>query len=165
MSLNRVCLQGRLGADPEIRYLEPSGTPVCKVNIAVDVYGGKDETGKAKMRPVWITIKTYEKTAQLLADHWKKGDAILVDGRLDMDTWTDKESGQKRTMLYVRVDNLNFAGKREQREYDSPGDREAAERTQQRQAQGGQQGGDQTVTGSGSYSDDLPPDLDDSIPF
>lgn len=161
MAMNVVALQGRLGADPEIRFLEPSGTPVAKVNIAVDIFGGRDAEGKPKRRPCWVTVKAFEKTAQLLADHWKKGDQILVAGRLDMDTW--EKDGQKRTLLYVRADRLDFCGGK-RGEVDSPAEREAAERAAARTAQNPAPATDPGVDYQG-YPSELPPDLDDSIPF
>lgn len=125
MSLNVVAIQGRLGSDPDLKYLEPSGIPVARVNIAVDVYGGKGDDGKAKIRPCWVTIKAFEKTAQLLADHWKKGDQVLVTGSLDMDSW--EKDGQKRTMLYVRASKVDFAGGK-RGESNSPAEQEYASR-------------------------------------
>jgi len=150
MSMNVVALQGRLGADPDLKYLEPSGVAVAKVNIAVDIYAGKGDDGKTKFRPCWVTIKAFDKTAQMLADHWRKGDSILVAGRMDMDTW--EKDGQKRSMLYVRADKLDFTGQK-RNDIDSPAEREYANRQPRTEDAPAQ-----VDTGAGG-------EPDDSIPF
>lgn len=101
--LNKVILQGRLGADPELRTT-PTGTEVCTVNIAVD-RDRKDADGNRQTD--WVTIQAWRNTAKFLAQYFQKGRMILVDGRLQMRNYTDRD-GNKRTSAEVVADNLYF---------------------------------------------------------
>lgn len=103
MSLNRIILQGRLGADPELRT-KPSGTEVATVNIAVD-RDRKDADGNRQSD--WVTIVAWKSTAKFLCQYFQKGRVVIVDGRLQMRNWTDKD-GNKRTSAEVVADNLYF---------------------------------------------------------
>lgn len=103
MSLNRVLLQGRLGADPELRTT-PTGTEVATVNIAVD-RDRKDADGNRQSD--WVTVVAWKNTAKFLAQYFQKGRVVIVDGRLQMRNWTDKD-GNKRTSAEVVADNLYF---------------------------------------------------------
>ncbi len=103
MSLNRIILQGRLGADPELRTT-PTGTEVATVNIAVD-RDRKDADGNRQSD--WVTIVAWKGTAKFLCQYFQKGRVVIVDGRLQMRNWTDKD-GNKRTSAEVVADNLYF---------------------------------------------------------
>lgn len=103
MSLNRVILQGRLGGDPELRTTT-SGVEVASVNIAVD-RDRKDQNGERQTD--WVTVVAWRNTAKFLSSYFQKGRMILVDGRLQMRSYTDKE-GNKRTAAEVVADNIYF---------------------------------------------------------
>ena len=103
MSLNRVLLQGRLGSDPELRTT-PTGTEVATVNIAVD-RDRKDQNGERQSD--WVTIVAWKGTAKFLSQYFQKGRVVIVDGRLQMRNWTDKE-GNKRTSAEVVAENIYF---------------------------------------------------------
>lgn len=116
MSLNRIVLQGRLGADPELRTT-PTGVEVATVNIAVD-RDRKDAEGNRQSD--WVTIVAWKGTAKFLAQYFQKGRVIIVDGRLRMRNWTDKD-GNKRTSAEVVADNIYFGdNKREETEHYAP---------------------------------------------
>lgn len=101
--LNKVILQGRLGSDPELRTT-PNGTEVATVNIAVD-RDRKDADGN---RPTdWVTIVAWKNTAKFLSRYFQKGRILIVEGRLQIRNYTDKE-GNKRTAAEVVADNLYF---------------------------------------------------------
>lgn len=106
--LNKVILQGRLGADPELRTTT-SGTEVASVNIAVD-RDRKDQNGERQSD--WVTIVAWKNTAKFLAQYFQKGRTILVDGRLQMRNYTDRD-GNKRTAAEVVADNIYFCEKRD----------------------------------------------------
>lgn len=102
--LNKVILQGRLGSDPELRNT-PNGTEVATVNIAVD----RDRKGQNGERQTdWITIVVWRNTAKFLSQYFQKGRMILVEGRLQMRNWTDKD-GNKRTSAEVVADSIHFS--------------------------------------------------------
>ena len=85
--LNKVILQGRLGADPELRTT-PTGVEVATVNIAVD-RDRKDADGNRLSD--WVTIVAWRNTAKFLSQYFQKGKTLIVDGRLQMRNWTDTE--------------------------------------------------------------------------
>lgn len=101
--LNKVILQGRLGADPELRTTT-NGTEVASVNIAVD-RDRKDQNGERQSD--WVTIVAWKHTAKFLAQYFQKGRTILVEGRLQMRNYTDRD-GNKRTAAEVVADNIYF---------------------------------------------------------
>ena len=101
--LNKVFLQGRLGADPEMK-VTPSGTEVTTVNIAVD-RDRKDANGERQTD--WVTIIAWRQTAKFLADYFKKGRIVIVEGRLQVRKYTDRD-GNNRTVTEVVADNVYF---------------------------------------------------------
>lgn len=105
--LNKVILQGRLGSDPELRTT-PSGVEVATVNIAVD-RDRKDANGERQTD--WVTIVAWRNTAKFLSTYFQKGRMILVEGRLQMRNYTDRD-GNKRTAAEVVADNIYFGDSR-----------------------------------------------------
>ena len=103
--LNQVVLQGRLGRDPELRYT-PSGVPVATVSIAVS-RDFKREDGEREAD--WISIVAWKNTAEFLANHFEKGNMILVKGRLQGRSYATQD-GNKRHVTEVLVDNVYFTG-------------------------------------------------------
>lgn len=101
--LNHIVLQGRLGADPELRKTQ-SGKSVVNVNIAVQRDGKDAETD-------WITIVAWERTADFFVNYFAKGETCIVSGRLQMRQYTDR-NGNKRTAAEVVADHIYFAGSR-----------------------------------------------------
>ena len=114
MSINSVTLTGRAGRDPEVRYFE-SGSCVAQFSIAVDRYskeGGKDAD--------WFNIKLWGKQAQVAADHVRKGSLVGVTGRLEMERWIDRASGEERSKTVVVGDRLELLGGRREAESPAP---------------------------------------------
>ena len=105
--LNKVILQGRLGSDPELRTT-PSGVEVATVNIAVD-RDRKDANGERQTD--WVTIVAWRNTAKFLSTYFQKGRMVLVEGRLQMRNYTDRD-GNKRTAAEVVADNIYFGDSR-----------------------------------------------------
>lgn len=109
--LNRIILQGRLGADPELRTTN-TGTEVATVNIAVD-RDKKSPDGERKAD--WITVVAWRKSAEFLTRYFKKGSTVIVEGRLQMRSYTDRE-GNKRSAAEVIADSIYFGdSKRDER--------------------------------------------------
>lgn len=105
--LNKVILQGRLGGDPELRTT-PAGVEVATVNIAVD-RDRKDANGERQAD--WVTIVAWRNTAKFLSGHFTKGRLMIVEGRLQMRNYTDRD-GNKRTAAEVVADNIYFGDSR-----------------------------------------------------
>lgn len=102
--MNVVILEGRLGADPEMRYTA-SGSAVTTVRLAVDEYGGKDK----EKRTEWFNLVFWNKTAETVAQHLSKGRELLVEGRMQSRSW-DGPDGQKRYKTEIVVNRMHFIG-------------------------------------------------------
>ena len=96
-SFNRVILAGNLTRSVEVRYIQ-SGTAVADVGIAVNDKR-KDKSGEWVEETTFVDITFWGRTAEVLAEYCKKGDPILVEGRLKLDQW--EQEGQKRSKLKV----------------------------------------------------------------
>ena len=107
--LNKVMLAGRLTRDPEARVL-PNGTALCKLGLA---YSRKFRTkeGEQKEETLFINATCWDKTAEYVRDHFKKGRPVLIEGRLKLNEWDDKATGQKRSTVEItaeRVQSLDW---------------------------------------------------------
>jgi single-strand DNA-binding protein len=109
-NLNRVLLIGNLTRDPEVRYT-PKGTAVTDLAIAVNrIYTGED--GERKEEVTYVDITVWGRQAENAGQYLHKGRPVFVEGRLQLDTWDDKQTGQKRSRLRVVADNIQFLGSR-----------------------------------------------------
>ena len=104
--LNRVTLMGRLVADPELRSTA-SNLSVCSFRIAVD----RDYKKGDQKETDFIDIVAWRSTAEFVANYFKKGRVIAVDGRLQIRPWEDKD-GNKRFATEVVADNVYFGDSR-----------------------------------------------------
>lgn len=110
-SLNKVMLIGNLTRDPEIRYT-PKGQAVTDIGLAVNrVYN--TENGEKREEVTFIDITLWGRTAEVVHQYCKKGRPLFVEGRLQLDTWDDKQTGQKRSKLKVIGDGIQLLGSRE----------------------------------------------------
>ena len=98
-SFNKVILLGNLTRDPEVRYT-PKGSAVTDIGLAVNrVY--TTETGEKREEATFVDITLWGRTAEIAGEYLKKGRPVLIEGRLQLDTWDDKQSGQKKSKLKV----------------------------------------------------------------
>ena len=102
--LNKIFLQGRLVADPEMRHT-PSGVAVATLRLAVDRDFKDRETGEKKAD--FVNVVAWRATAEFVSRYFTKGRMAIVEGRLQMRDWTDKD-GNKRTTAEVVADNVYF---------------------------------------------------------
>lgn len=106
--LNKVFLQGRLVADPELRHTQ-QGTPVASYRLAVDRdYKSKDANAQ---NTDFVNIVSWRNTAEFVSRYFTKGRMMLVEGRLQMRNYTDKD-GNRRVAAEVVTDNVHFADSR-----------------------------------------------------
>jgi len=106
--LNKVMLIGRLTKDPELRYT-PAGMAVARLRMAVNhTYRGKDDKEK-KEEVLFIDVSYFGRTAETVKQYLSKGRELFVEGRLQMNDWTDKQ-GQKRRDYAVVGDRFQFLG-------------------------------------------------------
>lgn len=102
-SLNKVMLLGRLGADPEIKYI-PSGQAVSNFNLATS-YSWKDDSGNLQTKTDWHRIVVWGKLAETCHEYLKKGSKLYMEGSLQTRQYEDKD-GQKRYITEVRMNDM-----------------------------------------------------------
>jgi single-strand DNA-binding protein len=106
-SLNKVLLIGNLTKDPELRYT-PAGMAVATLHIAVN-RKYKARTGELKEDTCFVTVTAWDKQAEVCSQYLQKGRPILVEGSLQSRSW-DAPDGQKRTVIEVRAERIQFLG-------------------------------------------------------
>ena len=107
-SFNKVILMGNLTRDPESRYTS-KGTAIAKIGLAVNRVW-RTETGEQKEEVTFVDVDAFGKQAETIGQYLKKGRPVLVEGRLKLDTWDDKQSGQKKSKLGVVLETFQFVG-------------------------------------------------------
>ncbi|MEM7147105.1 MAG: single-stranded DNA-binding protein [Verrucomicrobiota bacterium] len=118
-NLNKVILIGNLTRDPEVRQTA-KGTSVADLGLAVNrrVPGGGDG-GERREETTFVDVVLWNKQADLAGQFLQKGSRVYVEGRLQLETWEDRKTGQKRQKMRVVGDRMEFAdgprgeGKRE----------------------------------------------------
>lgn len=109
-SFNRVVLMGNITRDPQVRYLQ-SGIAVCDLGLAVNERR-KGPNGESIEEVTFVDVTLWERSAEIAGEYLRKGSPVLIEGRLKMDRWTDKNDGQPRTKLKVTGDRLVLVGTR-----------------------------------------------------
>ena len=103
--LNHIEIMGRLGQDPELRHTQ-SGTPVASFSLAVDRDFKDKSTGERVTD--WIDVVAWRSTGEFVSKYFSKGRMAVVEGRLQIREWTDKEGNKRRTAEVV-ASNVYFA--------------------------------------------------------
>ena len=109
-SYNKVFLLGNLTRDPEVRYT-PKGSAVADLGIAVNRQYTLD-TGEKREEVTFVDVTFWGRTAEVAGEYLKKGRSVFIEGRLQLDTWDDKQSGQKRSKLKVIGEMMQMLGGR-----------------------------------------------------
>jgi single-strand DNA-binding protein len=117
-SLNSVHLIGNLTRDPEVRYT-PKGTAVADIGIAVN-RKYKGDNGEKREEVTFIDVTLWGQTAEYAGEYGQKGRSVFVDGRIQMESWDDKQSGQKRSKLKVVADSFQLLSGKEKSEGQQP---------------------------------------------
>ena len=107
-SFNKVLLMGNLTRDPELRYTS-GGTAVTSFGLAVNRKFKQGEEWKEEVCFVDITV--WAKQGENCAEYLNKGSQAFIEGRLNYQTWEDKQSGQQRSKLEVVANNVQFLTK------------------------------------------------------
>ena len=109
-SFNKVILLGNLTRDPEVRYT-PRGSAVCDLGIAVNRQYTLD-SGEKREEVTFVDVVLWARLAEIAGEYLKKGRPVFIEGRLQLDTWDDKQSGQKRSKLRVIGETMQLLGGR-----------------------------------------------------
>jgi single-strand DNA-binding protein len=107
-SFNKIILMGNLTRDCETRFAG-NGTAIVKFGLAVN-RRFQDADGNWKEQPTFVDVTIFGKRGEAFARFHGKGKQALIEGQLRMDTWDDKQTGQKRSKLYVVADSWEFVG-------------------------------------------------------
>ena len=152
-SFNKVILAGNLTRDPELRYT-PKGTAVCKFGLAIS-RNWTNEAGEKKEEVTFVDVDAFGRQAEVVAQYMKKGRPFLVEGRLKLDQWDDKQSGQKRSRLGVVLESFSFIDSKpgEQGGSPAPAPARASRPTQP------------SPTETSSSDADAQPPSEDDVPF
>lgn len=109
-SLNSVVLVGNLTRDVDVRFVGANSTPVAEIGLAVN-----DRVKKGDQwvdEPCFCDVVVWGRQAEYLAEHARKGAGLIVNGRLKMEEWTDKQTGQKRSKLKVQAERAQLLDSR-----------------------------------------------------
>ncbi|MBU6301459.1 MAG: single-stranded DNA-binding protein [Verrucomicrobia bacterium] len=139
-SLNKVMLIGNLTRDPEVRYT-PKGTAVTEIGLAINRYIPATDGGERREETTYVDVTLWGKTAELAGQYLKKGRPVFIEGRLQLESWQDKTTGQNRSKLSVVADGMQFLGGRNEGEGGGGGGGESYGGSSGRSYSGGGGGG------------------------
>lgn len=108
-SLNKVTVLGNLTRDPQVRYT-PSGQAVADIGMALNRQWLDKESNQRKEECVFLDITLWGRQAEVAGEFLQKGALVLIEGRLQLDQWDDKETGKKMSKLKVVGENLVMLG-------------------------------------------------------
>ena len=114
--LNRVIIMGRMARDPDLRHTQ-SGTAVASFRLAVDRDFKDKATGEKATD--WIDVVAWRSTSEFVSRYFTKGRMAVVEGRLQMRDWTDKEGNKRRTVEVV-AESVYFCDRREEAQQIAP---------------------------------------------
>ncbi len=111
-NLNKVMLIGNLTADPEVRQT-PRGNSLTELRLAVNRVSSGPNEGERREETTFLDVTCWGRTGEVAAQYLSKGRPVFIEGRLQMDTWEDKQTGQRRSRIRIIAENLQLLGGRE----------------------------------------------------
>jgi len=160
---NRVILAGNLTRDPELRYL-PKGTATARLGLAINRQW-RDESGQTKEEVTFVDVDAWGKQAETICQYLKKGQPILIEGRLKLDSWDDKQTNQKRYQLRVVLEGFQFLGTGGGGGDGGGGFAPSAPDASRQQRPAARPAASSGAAAPPPPSDDMPPDAEDDVPF
>lgn len=110
-SFNKVILMGRLTRDPQVKQTT-SGTACAEIGLAVSRRWFDKATNQRKDETTFVDVTLWGRDAEVAGEYLAKSKPVLIEGRLQLDTWDDKQTGQKRSKLCVVGERLQLLGQR-----------------------------------------------------
>lgn len=107
-NLNKVMLIGNLTRDPEIKYT-PKGNAVADIGLAINRNYTLD-SGEKREETTFVDVVLWGRLAEIAGEYLKKGRPVFIEGRLQLDTWDDKQTGQKRSKMRVVGESMQLLG-------------------------------------------------------
>jgi single-strand DNA-binding protein len=108
MSVNKVILVGRLGKDPETRYMT-NGEAVTNATLATSE-NWKDKAGEKQEKTEWHNLVFYRRLAEVAGEYLKKGSQVYIEGKIQTRKWQDKETGKDRYTTEIIVNEMQMLG-------------------------------------------------------
>ena len=178
-NLNKVMIIGNLTADPDVRTT-PRGNSVTELRLAVNRMSSGPNDGERREETTYLDVTCWGRTAEIAAQYLSKGRPVVIEGRLQQDTWEDKQTGQRRSKIRIVAENMQLLGSR-----DGGGASQQGGGYQQRSSNYGNNGGGYNQGGgyqqrsNGGYNQGgyqqpaaqqttpppMPDEADDDIPF
>ena len=109
MYLNKVLIVGNLTRDPELTAI-PSGQKVCKFGVATNCVW-KDKNGAKQESVTYHNVVVWGRQAETSAQYLKKGQQVMIEGRIETRSWDDKTSGEKKYRTEIVADRVQFGSK------------------------------------------------------
>ena len=173
-NLNKVMLIGNLTRDPEVKFT-PKGTAIAEIGLAIN-RTWKNEAGEKQEETTFVDVTLWGRQAEIAKEYLTKGRPVYIEGRLQLDSWDDKQTGQKRSKLKVTGEQMQLLGGRDgasggggggYSERSGGSSSSSADEYDQRPARPQQQRPAPAQGGSGKPRPAAPPpqDDDDDIPF
>jgi single-strand DNA-binding protein len=110
-NLNKVMLMGNLTRDPEVKYT-PKGTAVADIGLAINRVYSSDQ-GERREETTFVDVELWGRQAEIAGEYLRKGRPVYIEGRLKLDTWDDKQTGQKRSKMRVVGETMQLLGARD----------------------------------------------------
>ena len=107
MSVNKVILMGNLTRDIELRAVGSSGQQIARIGLALN-RNYTTQSGEKREEVTFVDCEAWGKTAEVMAKYLSKGRPVLIEGRLKLDQWDDKDTGKKQSKLKVVVETFHF---------------------------------------------------------
>lgn len=111
-SLNKVCLMGNCGRDPEVRYM-PNGKAATSISIATTSKRKDKTSGEVAEDTQWHRVQFFERLAEIVGEYVKKGSPLYIEGRLKYGKYTDKDGIERNTCDIVATELQLLGGKQE----------------------------------------------------
>lgn len=185
-NLNKVMIIGNLTADPEVRTT-PRGTSLTELRLAVNRITSGQGEGERREETTFLDVTCWGRTGEIAAQYLSKGRPVFIEGRLQQDSWEDKQTGQRRSRIRIIAENLQLLGGRGEgapqgggyQQRNSYGNGGGYNNNGGGYSNGGNGGGNSGNYGNGGYNSNsgyqqptapsqqapLPPEEDDDIPF
>lgn len=155
-SLNKVFLMGNLTRDVQVRYT-PGGTAVGEMGLAVNRSWFDKQANERKEEVTFVDVTLWGRTAEIAGEYLSKGKPVFIEGRLQLDSWDDKQTGQKRSKLRIVGEDMQFLGS-------GGGKQSGKSHDEQRQEQSGD-GSQEPTSDTGSLPPYGSPPPSDEVPF
>ena len=163
-SVNRVFLIGRIGKDPESRYL-PDGTAICRFSLATSETWKDKNTGEKQERTEWHNIVLFKRLAEIATQYTGKGHQVCIIGQIRTRKWHDDKTGQDKYMTEIIGSELTLLGAPNKDRAQDPSNSYAGNQYGGNQYGGNSQQPARSTTAKPPTTSDPEMGFDDDVPF